>query len=196
MNTTNEITMLPCPFCGGNPVEQDNPRGGKLIRCQSCQTTAFTGQWNHRVNPTPISNDALYGYSKVTDPAYKAEQKTRNQEMREAVDSMSNDASMESSKSNTLPDVNDKNVADIKDAVEVALSAYHSKMFVQGGNDRDGIKAALSAAYPALVKERDALRAAVACVYDLAKPLAETNGVCGAICEFLEDKAKITKGGA
>lgn len=166
MNNPNKTTMLPtimkCPFCGTMPILRDKsghrapPFDIICTECQCCLWPSRTAEdaikaWNAR---TPISNDALYGYSKVTNPAYKAEQKTRNQEMREAVDSMSGDAISDSNHNE------DKLDMVTPDAVEVAARAidHHFEASDRACNIPTIVaQAALSAAYPALVKERDAL---------------------------------------
>ncbi len=64
-NTTQaEVTLLPCPFCGGPAKREDYGRGRGAISCQNCFIRTrlgcngedMSGDWNTRLSQPPIAS--------------------------------------------------------------------------------------------------------------------------------------------
>lgn len=57
---TNEIKLLPCPFCGGEAVNSigrhANSNPWNYIECLSCGASGEPEIWNNRYSPPPVAS--------------------------------------------------------------------------------------------------------------------------------------------
>lgn len=63
---TDEITLLPCPFCGGDGLSNGHDMGRGVVQCHDCNAYLVTGDeagaiaaWNRRASQAAPASDGL-----------------------------------------------------------------------------------------------------------------------------------------